>query len=117
METWDVAAFAGTELRRTHRVAVAFLAEWCPFCRSFRPSFEAWASRLGAVSAIVDLTSEESPLWESFEIEVVPTLALFDHGHLRWRRDGRLGRGLDERDLSDLSTEIARLGDDRVSSG
>ncbi len=108
MEHWKEGAFSGTELLRPGRWAVAFLADWCPFCRAFRPEFEASESTLPASLAIADVTSEESPLWETFGIEVVPTIALFEDGALVWRRDGRPGQGLGRDDLEALRQAASR---------
>ncbi|MFI5413231.1 MAG: protein disulfide isomerase family protein, partial [Candidatus Lutacidiplasmatales archaeon] len=39
METLTAADFRKTQLLRDGTWVVAFLADWCPFCRSFRPEF------------------------------------------------------------------------------
>ncbi len=102
MERWTDEDFAQDRVQRSGLWAVAFLADWCPFCRAFRPEFEAIEGRHPFSTAIVDLTSEESLLWETFRIEVVPTVALFRDGHLVWRRDGRQFRGLGAADIDAL---------------
>ena len=104
MERWTDEDFSQDRAHRSGLWAVAFLADWCPFCRSFRPEFEALEGRHPFSVARVDLTSEESLLWDTFRIEVVPTVALFRDGLLVWRRDGRRLRGLGTRDIAALVT-------------
>lgn len=98
MERIGPDAFDGERLRRPGTWVIGFLADWCPFCRAFRPKLEALATAGHAV-ALADLTDEENPLWERFGVEVVPTVIVFRDGATVFRRDGRLGRGLGETDL------------------
>jgi len=88
-------AFDGSELRRGGRVAVAFLADWCPFCRAFEPDFAELAKGLPGGYLVADLTAHETPLWERFAIETVPTVIVFQDGRAVLREDGTLGEGLD----------------------
>jgi thioredoxin 1 len=92
-------AFDGDRLRRAGRYLVCFTASWCPFCRAFEPRFSARGSRLGAMGAFADVDDEESPLWERFHLDVIPTLVAFEDGATVGRIDGVLGRGLDDRAL------------------
>ncbi len=43
---------------------------------------------------IADITDVDSELWDSFGIEVVPTMAVFENGVLVKRWDGQLQKGL-----------------------
>jgi thioredoxin 1 len=95
-------AFDGDRLRRRGTWAVAFSADWCPFCRAFVPEFEALRGTGPFEIAIGDLTDEENPLWERFDVDVVPTLVAFRDGAAIFRRNGRLGAGLDAADLTAL---------------
>jgi len=92
-------AFDGARLRRPGRWAVAFVADWCPFCRRFRPRFEALAGALPCSLAFADVTSEESPLWDVFGIEVIPTVVAFQDGAVVGRVDGRAGEDFGPGDL------------------
>lgn len=51
---------------------------------------------LKAQSALVYLDDYSNPLWEDYDVEVVPTIALFQDGQLIERQDGILGYGLDQ---------------------
>jgi thiol-disulfide isomerase/thioredoxin len=99
METLDPHAFDGTTLRRPGRYVVAFSASWCPFCRAFLPKFTKLEGSPKFRVAVADLTDLESPLWERFQIEVVPSLAVFRDGEVVWRVDGTAGVGLAAADL------------------
>ena len=87
-------AFDGVRLRRPGTVAVAFLADWCPFCRAFAPAFAALARPAGPSLLVADVTSEESPLWDRFAVDVVPTVVVFRDGTPVLRADGVAGAGL-----------------------
>ncbi len=79
-------------LNHKGKTVVIFSADWCPYCVSF---FNNWLE-YGRVEdvCIADITDVESELWDSFDIEVVPTMAVFENGILVKRWDGQLQRGL-----------------------
>jgi thioredoxin-like negative regulator of GroEL len=79
---------------------VLFHSTWCPFCRTFRPTFErlTTGSDYEAVEAVID--DEENPLWTDFEIEIVPTVVFFENGRPTRRLDGKPMVGLSEAQLS-----------------
>lgn len=98
--------FTGDRLQEPGRVAVLFTVTWCPFCRSFEKAWEEWFAPEGVGKLRVDISDERDPLWETFGVEIVPTVALFEEGRLGWRRDGIAGVGLGKADLRAL-TEAA----------
>jgi thioredoxin 1 len=102
MERLGAEAFEGDRLRRGGTWAVAFLADWCPYCRAFAPEFERLQESGQFELAEADLTDEESPLWNQFAVEVVPTIVAFREGKVIFRRDGILGQGLSTADLAAL---------------
>lgn len=75
-------------------MAVLFVASWCPFCRQFRPAFESEAKRSGVSWASADISDDDNVLWDTFDIEIVPTIVLFKDGKPVFRRDGVRGQGL-----------------------
>jgi len=87
-------AFDGDRLRLPGTVAVAFLADWCPFCHAFEPEFGRLADEDGATLRIADVTDDGSPLWDRFGLEVVPTVIVFRGGRPHHREDGVPGQGL-----------------------
>ena len=71
---------------------VIFSADWCPYCVSF---FSNWTEYSDVSDVfIADITDVESKLWDVFNINVVPTMAVFENGALKKRWDGQLQRGL-----------------------
>jgi thioredoxin-like negative regulator of GroEL len=94
MERLQADAFRKDRLLREGTWVVAFIADWCPFCRRFLPQLSALDGEKSFRTAIGDVTSEESPLWEDFRIEVVPTLVVFRDGRPVFRVEGVLGLGL-----------------------
>jgi len=99
MESVGADAFRGDQLLRKGTWIVAFLADWCPFCRRFRPQFSTLEGAAAFRVAVGDVSSEESPLWDVFRIEVVPTIVVFRDGRPVFRVDGILGEGLSEANL------------------
>lgn len=109
MDRFDHTAFLGTKLGRAGRWAVCFAADWCPFCQKFLDRYTHLQTPDGAQTAIGDVTDLDSPLWDSFQLDVVPTLVVFEEGSPVWRRDGRLGEGLDTEDIDALQRALASL--------
>ncbi|HYA11114.1 MAG TPA: thioredoxin family protein [Thermoplasmata archaeon] len=114
LETVGAEAFDGERLRRPGAVAVAFLAEWCPFCRTFAPEF-AWLQRQPGLHLLVaDVTPDDSPLWDRFGIDVVPTVIVFHEGKAVFRADGVPGRGLSAADLEAIGRAARPATGDRA---
>ena len=99
LEVGTAGEFDRQILHAPEPTVVMFWAAWCPFCRTFRPTFDAHALRSDARFAIVRLDDEDNPLWDTYAVHVVPSLAYFRGGELVARRDGRLGRGLTEPEM------------------
>jgi len=86
--------FDGQILKDAGPIAVLFDAKWCPFCREFARIFEL-LQRSRVPSAHVDLSDTSNPLWETFSVEIVPTVLIFNSGKVVRRYDGVAGQGLD----------------------
>jgi thioredoxin 1 len=94
--------FNGRRLKRAGTVAVLFEAEWCPFCRRFSPVFESTLAQKGAPRAVADLSDLENPLWETFDVDVIPTVMVFKEGEVVYRKNGILSQGLTEDVMSEV---------------
>lgn len=100
----DPSDFNGRQLKMSGTVAVLFTAEWCPFCQGFQPLFDSDLDQNGLTKAVADLSDLENPLWELFDVGVVPTIVVFKDGEPVLRKDGVLGRGLP----ADVMIEVVR---------
>ncbi len=92
-------AFDGERLVRPGVVVVAFLADWCPFCRAFEPELLRLVTDRQLAALAADVTSTDSPLWDRFRIRIVPTVIVYRDGTPTLRLDGRRFRGLGAADL------------------
>ncbi|HWG91013.1 MAG TPA: thioredoxin family protein [Candidatus Thermoplasmatota archaeon] len=94
--------FDGPRLDLPGKVAVLFTVDWCPFCRSYESTWRDWNAPEGVQKLRVDISDESKHHWETFDIPIVPTVALFENGRLTWRQNGRAGLGLGKKDLEAL---------------
>jgi len=98
--------FDGAKILDSRNVLALFYATWCPFCREFLATFEeSMQGRDDPVGALVDISDMNSPLWERFNVEIVPTLIGFKDGKILLRKDGVAGIGLRARELEDAIRE------------
>ena len=87
---------------------VLFYATWCPFCSSFKSSFES-SSLQGVRKLCVVIDEDENPLWERFDIEAVPTMIAFFNGKIIARKDAKKGVGLTKMDMESIKSELDNL--------
>ena len=106
-EVVGASAFDGPRLLRPGVVVVAFLADWCPHCDRFLPEVERLAGE-GLTVLRADVSDEESPLWDRFRVEIVPTLLVFRHGSEIFRADGTPGVGLRRAEVDGVAN-VARV--------
>jgi len=90
-------------LRATERVLVLFYASWCPFCRGFLPIFKEYARKNKRDEFLfVKIDDENNRLWEKYDVEVVPTIVLFEGERVQRRLNGVLRVGLTEDQFKDF---------------
>jgi thioredoxin 1 len=101
--------FSGTRLLDSRNVLAVFYANWCPFCRRFLTIFEGtMMKKTNPQGALVDISDEDNPLWETFEVNVVPTLVGFRDGVAIVRKDGTAGVGLGLPELEDALRKMEK---------
>jgi thiol-disulfide isomerase/thioredoxin len=101
--------FSGTALLDPRSVLTLFYADWCPFCRSFLTIFEsAMVKSAEPLGALVNISDENNPLWETFKVDIVPTLVGFRDGLVKVRKDGVASIGLGMPELEDALQKMEK---------
>jgi thioredoxin-like negative regulator of GroEL len=93
-------------IKKRDATTVLFYADWCPFCRKFKPIFENYEKAANARFGEAKINEDDNPMWDRFSISVIPTLVAFKNGKAVARRDGVAGVGLSETDLKSIMDEI-----------
>ena len=103
MSKIDVEYGLDDALKSLNRVFVLFYASWCPFSQRFLPIFEKYARDKTQMCLQVK-TDDKASLCEKYSVEVVPTVLLFQKGKVKKRLDGVPGVGLEEKQLTNLTS-------------
>ena len=101
--------FSGTTLLDPCSILALFYTDWCPFCKSFLTIFEsAMVKRAEPLGALANISDESNPLWETFKVDIVPTLVGFRDGLVIVRKDGVAGIGLGMPELEDALRKMEK---------
>lgn len=75
-------AFENAMKEKDKPVLVDFWAPWCVYCRRIAPAFDKLAEELGNQIIVAKVNiDEEDALAVQEQIEVIPTLVLYQNGH------------------------------------
>lgn len=95
------------KLNQNKRVLALFSSSWCPFCQRFAKAFNANVANCKVDLILrVNMDDYDSPLWDEYNVDAVPTLILFENGQIKSRLDAGSGTGLNEKQFTDWTTEI-----------
>ena len=97
----------GLKQRTQDKIIILFRADWCPFCRKFKPLFDSYERKTTIQLAEAVIDNEDDPLWDEYNIKIVPTMIAFRNGQPIARRDGIAGMGLSRDDIDSLLKEIS----------
>lgn len=92
-------------LQSNPKAVALFYAMWCPFCVRFLPVFEK-AIRQNPDQFITITVEDQDALENRYQVNVVPTVLFFQNGDLAKRLDGKLGIGLNEKQLADFLNSL-----------
>ena len=88
-------------MKSKNKVVALFYASWCPFSQRFLPTFEKYSK--GRPENCLRIVTDDKPsLCEKYEVDVVPTVLMFEKGKVTKRLDGAAGIGLSEKQLLDF---------------
>ena len=86
------------------KTVAMFYADWCPFCKKFKPVFESVKSKYKKIQ--LELNEDENPMWDKFAISAVPTVIAFEGNKIVARKDAKMGVGLEKSDIDSLLQEL-----------
>lgn len=96
----DNAQGLNAQLKSNRCVFALFYASWCPYCTPFVPVFDEAVAGFESDAALhVLLDDYDNPLWDEYGIGAVPTIILFEDGKVLSRLDGKLGKGVSEKEF------------------
>ena len=97
-------------LSKGNKTLIMFYAEWCPFCRRLKPTFESLAnSTFHDINFYASMINDDdNPLWDRYSINTVPTLIAFYNNEIIARRDSKMGLGLVKSDIDSILKEISQ---------
>ncbi len=78
------------EVKKNGILFIDFWAAWCPPCRAFAPVFEEAAQKHADIVFGKVNTEEQPGLGALFEIQAIPTLAVFREGVLLFAEAGAI---------------------------
>ena len=74
-------------------VLVDFYATWCGPCKAMAPAIEAIGKEVQGSARVLKIDVDRNPAVASkYQIQAVPTLAIFKNGQIVWRQSGGMDK-------------------------
>ena len=91
METANKKESFGELINGSIPVLVDFTAAWCGPCKMMKPVLEQLHQQMGDKIRIIKIDIDQSPAAaNTYHVQSVPTLILFQQGKILWRQSGVL---------------------------
>jgi thioredoxin 1 len=79
-------------LKTKDKLIALVYATWCPFCMRFLPVFRKYAGD----DRFILMEDNDEKVAEKYDVDIIPTVLIFENGKVVQRLDGVPGRGLTE---------------------
>lgn len=79
----------GDIIKSENPVLVDFFATWCGPCKMMHPILEELQGKVSGKARVVTIDIDQNEdLAESYRVQSVPTLMIFQGGEMKWRASG-----------------------------
>jgi thioredoxin-related protein len=89
-------------ISQVKRVLALFSSSWCPFCQRFAKVFDTHVTHCSVDLVVrVIMDDHDSPLWDEYNVEAVPTLILFENNTIKSRLNAGSHIGITENQFTE----------------
>jgi thioredoxin-related protein len=89
------------QINQFKHVLALFSSSRFTFCQKFAKVFDAHVNSCKTDLLVhVSMDDHNSPLWDEYNVDAVPTLVFFENGTIKSRLDAGSGVGLDEKQFT-----------------
>jgi len=90
------------QVSQHERVLAFFASLHCPFCQRFAKIFDTHITKCNIdLTVHVNMDDFNSPLWDQYNVNAIPTLILFENSIIKNRLNASSGTGLTEQQFTE----------------